>query len=118
MTKHPDMVPYACEDPKLTVNEIADIDEHLHSCAECRDLVLFIQKMNSSLGHEVGVKRWKETQNIAKVLEDNDWDEARTAEALGMSYDVLLAQLEKPALRWLVESKLKQISADKTKTKP
>ena len=118
MTKHPDMVPYACEDPSLTVDEIADIDEHLHSCAECRDFVLFVQKMNRSLGYERGVARWQETQMIAKVLEENEWDEARTAKALGMDHNVLLARLERPALRALVENRLKQISADKTKTEP
>lgn len=115
MTNHPDVVPYACDDERLTVAEIADIDEHLHSCADCRDLVLFIQKVNQDLGYERGVKHWEETRNIEKVLERNDWDRAKAAKALGMSFETLLARIENSGyLRRIMASKLKTVSDGKT----
>jgi hypothetical protein len=107
MSEHPNMVPYACDDPNLGLDEIADIDEHLHSCAECRDFVLFIRKMNESLGHDIGVKRWEESQRIASILEDNAGDTVKTAKVLGLNHDQLLARLETPALRFLMRSKSK-----------
>lgn len=49
---HPDVTRYAFDDPELTVQEIAAVDEHLHTCAECRDSVLFIRKFNDQLSAE------------------------------------------------------------------
>lgn len=83
MSKHPNLVRYACGDPDLTVAEIAAIDEHLHSCTECKDFVLLIHKVNTFLTSEGGYAGWIE--KIASILEENDWDKEKAAKALGIS---------------------------------
>ena len=60
--KHPDVVPYAQYDP-LTPEQRAGIEQHLVSCEECRDLVLFIRKTNATLQYEGKISR------VAKALE-------------------------------------------------
>jgi hypothetical protein len=49
--KHPDVVPYAQRE-SLTNDQRAAVVEHLTGCAECRDLVLFIHKTNTTLLYE------------------------------------------------------------------
>ena len=65
--EHPDVVPYA-QDENLPDEERAklpEIFEHLKSCAECRDLVLFIRKMNATLRYEGKVSRVAEALRMS-----------------------------------------------------
>jgi predicted anti-sigma-YlaC factor YlaD len=48
-TIHPDLAQYVCDEDSLSVGALADIDEHVYECAQCRELLLFIRKINSKL---------------------------------------------------------------------
>lgn len=62
--KHPDVTAYARRLP-LDPSEQRTIGDHLELCGECRDLVLFIKKVNATLTIEGRVAR------IAKILDMN-----------------------------------------------
>jgi len=58
---HPDVTALAQGDP-ITFEQRAEIMAHLRDCGECRDLVLFIRKVNGTLRYEGRVSR------VAKAL--------------------------------------------------
>jgi hypothetical protein len=79
---HPDVTAYAQFFP-LSAAEIADIEEHLKRCGECRDLVLFIRKTNATLRQEGRIAR------VAKALR-TDIDDIKREMRLGTSIAELI----------------------------
>lgn len=53
---HPDVVPYAQNDP-LTDEQRAAVEQHLRECGECRDRVLFSRKVDATLRYEGRLSR-------------------------------------------------------------
>ena len=58
---HPDVTMYGQFFP-LSPTDTADIEDHLRQCGECRDLVLFIRKTNTTLRQKGRIAR------VAKAL--------------------------------------------------
>jgi len=80
--KHPDVTAYAQFFP-LSAAEIAGIEKHLKRCGECRDLVLFIRKINATLRQEGRIDR------VAKALR-TDIDDIKREMRLGTSIDEVI----------------------------
>ena len=80
--KHPDVTAYAQFFP-LSAAEMASIEKHLQQCGECRDLVLFIRKINATLRQEGRIAR------VAKALR-TDIDDIKREMRLGTSIDELI----------------------------
>ena len=80
--KHPDVTAYAQFFP-LSAAEMARIEKHLQQCGECRDLVLFIRKINATLRREGRIAR------VAKALR-TDIDDIKREMRLGTSIAELI----------------------------
>ena len=80
--KHPDVTAYAQFFP-LSAAERASIEEHLQQCGECRDLALFIRKINATLRQEGRIAR------VAKALR-MDIDDIKREMSLGTSIAELI----------------------------
>ena len=67
---HPDVTAYAQYEP-LPSEELSAIREHLRDCGACRDLVLFIRELNTTLRYEGRVSRVANALHMTiEALED------------------------------------------------
>lgn len=73
MNDHPDVTAYAQFEAGPA--EMARVEQHLKECGDCRDLVLFIRKTNTTLLREGRI--------------------ARVAQALGITADALKNEMRK-----------------------